>query len=232
MPIRNVTELPRRRPVSARRWPLSLLGSRGRPLDLAVKGAALGGYTLLLVAGSAFLTAKVAAASAEPAHVAAPLPAAQSSAPPAKPVEPVKKPAPSTPAAPPPPAPKLAAPPTPTPTPKAGPDPEPGLPDAAAAAIKFAMAQLGKPYIWGGAGPRGFDCSGLTMIALPHLAAGQLHSGKRVSTAQAGDLVISNGGHHVSLALGNGKVIEAPNFGQKVSIHPMPKHVVAIVRPS
>jgi cell wall-associated NlpC family hydrolase len=65
---------------------------------------------------------------------------------------------------------------------------------------------------------------------LPHRAALQAKAGTRVNVARRGDLVISNGGRHVSLALGDGTVIEAPQPGQKVSIHRMPRNVTAIVR--
>ena len=41
----------------------------------------------------------------------------------------------------------------------------PGTPAAVRAAIAYAAAQLGKPYIWGGTGPAGYDCSGLVMMA-------------------------------------------------------------------
>ncbi len=59
------------------------------------------------------------------------------------------------------------------------------------AALAWAYAQLGKPYHYGGAGPRSFDCSGLTMrafaaagISLPHSAAAQQHAGRRVPLSQ------------------------------------------------
>ena len=52
-------------------------------------------------------------------------------------------------------------------------------------AVRYALAQLGRPYLFGAAGPDAFDCSGLTMaawatagVALPHLAAGQTSSGR------------------------------------------------------
>jgi cell wall-associated NlpC family hydrolase len=71
-------------------------------------------------------------------------------------------------------------------------------------AVKYALAQLGKPYLFGAAGPNAFDCSGLTMaawaaagVALPHLAAGQTSSGTaeptNLSQAVGGDLVMIPG---------------------------------------
>jgi cell wall-associated NlpC family hydrolase len=77
----------------------------------------------------------------------------------------------------------------------------PGAPGKAAAqAIAYAQEQLGKPYLWGGAGPGAFDCSGLAMeayqaagVSIPRTAAGQWAAGPQVSTPQAGDLVFFRG---------------------------------------
>lgn len=71
-------------------------------------------------------------------------------------------------------------------------------------AVRYALAQLGKPYLFAAAGPNAFDCSGLTMAAwaaagaaLPHLAAGQTSSGTaeptNLSQAVGGDLVMIPG---------------------------------------
>jgi len=100
-----------------------------------------------------------------------------------------------------------------------------------AAVIAFAHAQLGKPYVWAGAGPDVWDCSGLTMMAfrqigiyLPHYAASQYTMGTPVpvSQAQPGDLLFWTydgsvaGIHHVALYIGNGTFIEAPHTGANV----------------
>ena len=97
--------------------------------------------------------------------------------------------------------------------------------------IAFAKAQLGEPYVWAGAGPNVWDCSGLVMMAfrqigisLPHYAASQYTAGTPipVSQARAGDLYFwsSDGSiagiHHVAIALGNGEFIEAPHTGANV----------------
>ena len=97
--------------------------------------------------------------------------------------------------------------------------------------IAFARAQLGKPYVWAGAGPDVWDCSGLTMMAfreigiyMPHYAASQYTMGTPVpvSQAQPGDLLFwtSDGSvagiHHVALYIGNGTFIEAPHTGANV----------------
>ncbi len=71
-------------------------------------------------------------------------------------------------------------------------------------AVRYALEQLGKPYVFGVAGPDSFDCSGLTMaawaaagVALPHLAADQTHYGKpsptNLTQAVGGDLVMIPG---------------------------------------
>lgn len=97
---------------------------------------------------------------------------------------------------------------------------------AAATAIAFALAQIGKPYLWGGTGPNAFDCSGLVMRAyqaagvnLPRTAAEQYHAGALlpVRDAQPGDLMFlaydphnPDTIHHVFMYLGNNQMVEAP----------------------
>ena len=82
------------------------------------------------------------------------------------------------------------------------------------AAVRFALAQLGKPYVWGAAGPDAYDCSGLTMaawatagIALPHLAADQADAGTpeptTLTTAVGGDLVLIPGSDGTPTAPGH-----------------------------
>lgn len=101
----------------------------------------------------------------------------------------------------------------------------------AAAAVGYALAQLGVPYRWGGAGNGGFDCSGLVMraweaggVQLPHNAAAQAHAGVRITRDQLrpGDLVLSNGFGHVQLYIGGGQVVEAPHTGAVVRITALP----------
>ena len=94
-------------------------------------------------------------------------------------------------------------------------------------ALAFAKKQLGDRYVYGGTGPNGWDCSGLTMkawkaagIKLPHSAGKQYRIGKKISKSQLrnGDLVFSYPGiRHVSLYAGHGKVIHAPHPGKKVT---------------
>ncbi|TXL84565.1 peptidoglycan endopeptidase [Streptomyces sp. IB2014 016-6] len=97
--------------------------------------------------------------------------------------------------------------------------------------VAFARAQLGKPYVWGGTGPRGYDCSGLVMrawekagVQLPRTTWGQVKAGRATTRGKLvpGDLIISNNGGHVQLYIGDGKVIHAPGKGRTVTTAPLP----------
>jgi cell wall-associated NlpC family hydrolase len=98
----------------------------------------------------------------------------------------------------------------------------------AAAAVQFAYNQLGKPYVYGAAGPNSYDCSGLTMraweaagVALPHNAAAQQSSIPAVSLGnlQPGDLVFfGSPAYHVGIYIGSGRMIAAPHTGTVVQI--------------
>ena len=93
--------------------------------------------------------------------------------------------------------------------------------------VGVAMHYLGVPYVWGGASPRGFDCSGLVMyafaqmgISLPHSSYAQFGMGTPVSISQlqAGDLVFFSGASHVGIYIGGGQFIHAPHTGDVVKI--------------
>jgi cell wall-associated NlpC family hydrolase len=95
-------------------------------------------------------------------------------------------------------------------------------------AVKFACAQIGKPYIWGASGPNGYDCSGLTSAAwakagvyLPHNAAKQRYAVPYVSRAnlRPGDLVFYYSDlHHVGMYVGNGWIVHASQSGVPVKM--------------
>jgi cell wall-associated NlpC family hydrolase len=104
----------------------------------------------------------------------------------------------------------------------------------AAAAIAAARSRLGVPYVWGATGPDSFDCSGLTQwsyahagINLPRTAAEQWNAGPHPSLAdlEPGDLLFyatntSDPGtiHHVTMYIGGGQMIAAPETGENVQI--------------
>jgi cell wall-associated NlpC family hydrolase len=104
-----------------------------------------------------------------------------------------------------------------------------GVPsEVVATAIRTALAQVGKPYVFGAAGPNGFDCSGLTSFAyaaagvsLPHSSAAQSRLGIAVarSDLQPGDLVyFYSPVSHVGLYIGNGMMVHARTYGQPVAV--------------
>ncbi|GAA2834689.1 C40 family peptidase [Kitasatospora sp. CM 4170] len=103
--------------------------------------------------------------------------------------------------------------------------------EGAAAAVAFARAAIGLPYVWGGEGPGGYDCSGLTMMAwrqggrqLNHFAADQYAQSTPIGYRELrpGDLVFwTDTGraadiHHVGLYIGDDQMIEAPRPGMPV----------------
>jgi peptidoglycan DL-endopeptidase CwlO len=98
-------------------------------------------------------------------------------------------------------------------------------------ALRFALTRLGDEYVWGGAGPDVFDCSGLVMwayeqvgIQLEHFTGDQWNEGEHISRSQLqpGDLVFFFADiSHVGMYVGNGMMIDAPTFGQPVQIQPI-----------
>ena len=96
--------------------------------------------------------------------------------------------------------------------------------------VGVAMQYLGTPYVWGGASPGGFDCSGFVQyvynqvgVSLPHHAASQYGYGTPVpiSDLQAGDLVFFDGLGHVGIYIGGGQFVHAPHTGDVVKISAM-----------
>lgn len=97
-------------------------------------------------------------------------------------------------------------------------------------ALKYALQQIGDIYVWGGAGPTRWDCSGLTLrsfqksgVSLPHSAAVQFGYGKLVSykKLKPGDLLFFGKPiSHVSIYMGGGKMVQAPRAGKRVEVVP------------
>ncbi|MER5885382.1 C40 family peptidase [Streptomyces sp. NPDC001941] len=100
-------------------------------------------------------------------------------------------------------------------------------------AIQFAMSHLGDPYVWGGNGPHGWDCSGLVKaayqragITLPRVADDQYRATTPITRdrLRRGDLVFwssngrASGVHHVAVYLGGGQYLEAPRPGRNVRV--------------
>jgi peptidoglycan hydrolase-like protein with peptidoglycan-binding domain len=115
--------------------------------------------------------------------------------------------------------------------------------------LHFANKQKGKPYQWGGTGPKSYDCSGLVMtsylhsgITLPRVAADQYASGPTVplDQAQQGDLLFYASDltdpstvYHVVMYAGGGTIIDAPYTGAFVGTRPLwTSHLLPVaVRP-
>jgi cell wall-associated NlpC family hydrolase len=92
--------------------------------------------------------------------------------------------------------------------------------------VEVASKYKGVPYVFGGESPAGFDCSGLVAyvyaqfgISLPHSAAEQGAIGTKIarSAARPGDVVVMDGGAHVGIYIGGGRMIDAPEPGRVVS---------------
>lgn len=95
-------------------------------------------------------------------------------------------------------------------------------------ALRAALTQRGKPYLWGAAGPDSFDCSGLVVwayaqegISLPHYTGSLWNDGEHVSRSdlQPGDLVFFGASiDHVGFYIGNGLMVDAPHTGAFVRV--------------
>ncbi|HST66811.1 MAG TPA: NlpC/P60 family protein [Mycobacteriales bacterium] len=110
----------------------------------------------------------------------------------------------------------------------------PSAPQAVTVAIRYALAQVGKPYVWGATGPDTYDCSGLVQrsyamagVSLPRTSREQARVGTPVELADLlpGDLLFwaYNPGdlstvHHVAMYLGDGKIVQAPQPGEYVEV--------------
>lgn len=138
---------------------------------------------------------------------------------------------------------------TPTPTPSSGgsggsggtPTPTPGGSARNAQAARIAMRYLGVPYVWGGATPSGFDCSGLAMYAYAQVGVSMAHYTGAIYSAfpkvaysdlQPGDLVFFSGLGHMGIYIGGGMMVHAPHTGDVVKVSSMAgRSYVGAVRP-
>ncbi|WP_225725787.1 MULTISPECIES: C40 family peptidase [unclassified Nocardia] len=99
-------------------------------------------------------------------------------------------------------------------------------------ALDAAKTKVGAMYSWGAAGPYNFDCSGLVQwayrqagVELPRTSFEQSHVGRPIAfeDLQPGDIVVTNGGGHVGIYAGDGKLLNAVQSGEPVtytSLHP------------
>lgn len=108
--------------------------------------------------------------------------------------------------------------------------------DRGARVVEEAMRYLGVPYVYGGGGPQGFDCSGLVQyvfrkfgVELPHYTVTQAQRGVPVARSELrpGDVIFfgENGGtgflYHVGIYVGGNRFIHAPHTGDVVKISPL-----------
>ena len=98
------------------------------------------------------------------------------------------------------------------------------------AVVAFARRQIGKPYVWGATGPRGYDCSGLMLAAyrsvgreIPRNTSALLAGLRPPLRVRRGDLLFGLS-HHVAMYIGHGQVIHAPAPGRRIEVAPARWH--------
>jgi cell wall-associated NlpC family hydrolase len=120
-------------------------------------------------------------------------------------------------------------------------------PTVAMTAVRSALQELGQPYVWAGAGPSVFDCSGLVQwayaqagIRLGHYTGLEWNEGALISPRDIlpGDLILFEYKvhhheyiHHVGIYLGAGWMVNAPYTGQYVNVVPVESGVAGVIRP-
>jgi len=112
-----------------------------------------------------------------------------------------------------------------------GPPPAPAGGGDRAVVVQAALTQVGSSYVWGGAAPGGFDCSGLVMwafqqagISLPHSSQALAQGGQPValSDLQPGDvLTFYSDASHTGIYVGDGMMIHSSTYGVPVRVVPM-----------
>ncbi|WP_199828876.1 C40 family peptidase, partial [Streptomyces sp. NRRL B-24085] len=126
------------------------------------------------------------------------------------------------------------------------PTPDSGYDSKVIQVLAFARSQIGKPCVWGAAGPGSYDNSGLTQaawrvagVSLPRTSLGQASAGTAVPlyAMQPGDLVFFHDDFsHVGLCTGNGMMIHAPGPGASIreeSIYPTGESIIrGAIRPA
>ncbi len=105
---------------------------------------------------------------------------------------------------------------------------DPALPQTRAGLVASATSFVGLDYLWAGRSGFGFDCSGLTSLVyrvhgvrIPRDASPQSRAGRSVGRVRQGDLLFyadSGGVHHVSMAVGNGRMVHSPRTGSTVEV--------------
>jgi len=109
-------------------------------------------------------------------------------------------------------------------------------------AARIALGKQGSAYVWGGEGPRTFDCSGLVkwsfeqagLSGIPHSSQEQARMGKSVTQSELriGDLIaLYSPISHIGIYIGEGLYVNAPQPGDFVKVVPVPwRHVTAMSR--
>ena len=97
--------------------------------------------------------------------------------------------------------------------------------------VSRAYACLGAPYVWGGVGPNGYDCSGLVSYCLTgqHTRLGTTYTfmgWPQVSDPQPGDVCVN--WSHTGIYIGGGQMIHAADYGTGVIIGPVQSGMIIV----